>query len=66
MGYFDSILLSQIDPGSDLISSQQNPFKTIIPSGRPEGNATHKAYYRVSPEISLWVAAILEVFATWE
>jgi hypothetical protein len=32
------------------------------PFGRPEGNTTHKVYYIVSLEITLWVAAILMCF----
>jgi hypothetical protein len=59
MGYTNSILLSQIEPGLDWISSQQNPFKNIVPSGRLEGNATQRVYCVVSPEIALWVVAIL-------
>jgi hypothetical protein len=63
LGFFigspDPTLLSEIDPSSDLISSQQNPSKTIDPSGRPEGNATHRVNCTVSLEITLWVDAIL-------
>jgi hypothetical protein len=62
MVYFDSTLPSYIDPGSYLIISQQNPFKTIIPSGRLEDNASHRVYCVVSPKISLWVDVILRCF----
>jgi len=60
MGYSHSILLSHIDLGLDLISSQKNPFKTIGHSGTPEGNATHRLCYTVSPDIAQWVAAIIK------
>jgi hypothetical protein len=53
-------LLPQIDPGSDLRSFQQKPSKTIGPPRKPEGNAAHRVYCAVSPEIALWVAEILK------
>jgi hypothetical protein len=59
MGYSDPTLLSYIEPGSNLIISQQNPSKTIDPSGRPKGNTTHRVYCAISHEITVWVAAIL-------
>jgi hypothetical protein len=39
---------------------QQNPFKTISPSGKPEGNTTHRVHCAVSPEIVLLVVAMLK------
>jgi hypothetical protein len=55
--YLSTLILFNLGP--DLVSSQKNPSKTIIPSGRPQGNATHRVYSIVSPEITLWVAAKL-------
>jgi hypothetical protein len=36
-----------------------NAFKNISPPGKTEGNTTHRMYYEVSPEIVLWVTAML-------
>jgi hypothetical protein len=64
--YYDLTLLSQIEPSSYLTSFQQNPSKTISSPSKPEGNATHRVYYAVSPEITLWVTGNTQVFASWE
>jgi hypothetical protein len=39
---------------------QQNPFKTIVPYGKPEGNTVHRVHCAVSPEIVLLVDATLK------
>jgi hypothetical protein len=39
---------------------QKKPFKTIGPSGKPEGNVVHRVHYVVSPEIVLLVDAMLK------
>jgi hypothetical protein len=36
------------------------PSKTIGPPGKPEGNTMHRVHYAVSPEIALWVTAMLK------
>jgi hypothetical protein len=54
-----SLTNSLTDPGSDLNKLPTNPSKTIDPPGKPEGNTTHRVYYTVSPEIVLWVTAML-------
>jgi hypothetical protein len=35
------------------------PSKTIGPPGKPEGNTTHMMHCTVSPEIDIWVVAML-------
>jgi hypothetical protein len=50
---------SWADPGSDLNRFPTKPSKTIGPPGKPEGNTTHRMYCTVSPEIVLWVTAML-------
>jgi hypothetical protein len=51
---------SWVDPGSDLNRFPTKPSKTIDPPGKPEGNAAHSAHNTVSPEIALWVTAMLK------
>jgi hypothetical protein len=51
---------SWADPGSDLNRFPTKPSKTIGPPGKPEGNTTHRMYCAVSPEIVLWVTAMLK------
>jgi hypothetical protein len=48
------------DPGLDMIRVPTKPSKTIGPPGKPEGNTTHRVHCAVSPEIALWVTAILK------
>jgi hypothetical protein len=47
------------DLGSDLNKITTNPFKSIGPLGKPKSNTTHRMFYAVSPEIVLWVTAML-------
>jgi hypothetical protein len=51
---------SWVDLGSYLNRFPTNPSKTINPLGKPEGNDVRSVHNIVSPEISLWVSAILK------
>jgi hypothetical protein len=44
----------------------QNPSKTILPPGKPEGNTVHRIHYAVSPEIVLMGGCSTEVLVAWE
>jgi hypothetical protein len=59
VGCYSFSTTSLVDPGSYLNKLPTNPFKTIGPPGKPEGNTTHIMYCTVSPEIVLWVTAML-------
>jgi hypothetical protein len=48
------------DLGSTLNMFPTKPSKTIDPPGKPEGNAAHRVHCVVSPEIALWVTAMLK------
>jgi len=48
-----------VDLGLDLLWFQEKTSKTIIPRGKPEGDALHEVHCVVSPEIVLWVVATL-------
>jgi hypothetical protein len=54
-----SLTTSWDGPISDLNMFPTKPSKTIGPPGKPEGNTTHRMYYVASPEIVLWVTAML-------
>jgi hypothetical protein len=57
---FISLTTSWSDPCSYLIRVPKEPSKTIGPPGKPEGNTTHRVHYAVSPEMDLWVTAMLK------
>jgi hypothetical protein len=57
---FNSFYPTWDDLGSGPLGFQQNPFKTIIPSGKPEGNVVHRVHCALSLEIALLVAAMLK------
>jgi hypothetical protein len=57
-----SSFYSWADPGSDLNMFPTKPSKTIDPPRKPKGNTTHIMYCAVSPEIVLWVFAMLICF----
>jgi hypothetical protein len=51
---------SRVDPCSYLNRFPTKPSKTISPPGKLEGNTVHRVHCTVSPEIALWVTAILK------
>jgi hypothetical protein len=55
-----SIYHYRFTPVHNQEASQQNPLKTIDPPSYPEGNIVHGVHCAVSPEIALWVAAIIK------
>jgi hypothetical protein len=59
--WFDCLsFTSWADLGSYLNRFPTKPSKTIDPPGKPKGNTSHRVHCTVSPEIALWVTAILK------
>jgi hypothetical protein len=58
--FYYSYYISWADRGSYHHGFQQNPFKTIGPSGKQAGNTVHRVHCAVSPKIVLLVVETLK------
>jgi hypothetical protein len=47
------------DPGLDLNGFPKKTSRNISPPGKPEGNIAHRVHHAVSPEIALWMIALV-------
>jgi hypothetical protein len=59
VGYFSLSTFLGLNQVQIYHGFQQNPFKIIDPFGKLKGNAVHRMHCIVSPEIVLWVGAML-------